>query len=1535
MNGADTQVSTYDEHKNDKYSELLETPLIERLRHSFFQMGVYIGSNGFGNTAFIHILSIIRLFQLFGPSTMPRLVENWGKGSIYASVIQFCSLFYRLYPVFWESAIYLPILIVYCFLTIGCLILFIWGSFYFEKRAKIPKIVSFFTYFYNDGVVQIVNTGIIELYITYIKSESGFSQNLRLAILILVPLCFIINIGILYIFAVLSFRFHPTQLMTLESIIQLKIILTTYSVTTFCMLGSTETRYRIFFLIMAFTSYGLNLRFVFKCGGLIRVLYDKIYLAFSISGPLILIAHIIFITFKFNNPDILLVFLMGSSFLGYLLSSSLIKYKHLTILSKLDYFLDNPNESLELDVCELGKLSVIGFHYAHPLCLNWTLFSKNINQYMSNFNFWIIYIKFLSIYPEESLQLDWVNNQLYQVETNCIEREIASIYILSCLKQRDSNMSPKLRAILNECTKKSSLARRKMRSVWELVLQHDIKDMEIWLSRSSNQVEEAEIEFTKTMQLFSNNKYVTRSYLRFLKDVKHDFEAYNEWTEKMMLLKQGIPLYADSAHENGVTTFPMIPTSLKARANPGVNSESLLDSENEFLDDNTKQNEHYVFLKRLVSSVTIPSITKSKWIYILIFIFISILPSIILYFVSLYFINEFHVFSNILYYLSFFRNINFQFTTFGLRLVGESIVINETTDQRLIPHVPFNDYPLNSFGNKTDTRDQIRILLSYVNEILNGLSPLRVIKLNNALVGKARSICYENTVNGTLFLTANTTTVFKASALTLFLRSSTQMVSFSDSNSSLSGMRGLGAILNITKDVPATGNALNEALQAITDYISESNEYYQSLFSSLLTYGILFICLVVILSLYYQIVSIENNKEIVFRCLFSLPKNVVSAASESLRPMTKDLTDSKSSISGGNDMNKQEENILKLFSSTGESRDIFGNQLLLVFASLTLAMISSYSYFQMIKLIKNERNAFTFNAPHYNNVLGTIGYLNWGLSSMINLVLSMNGYQQSHKSLAWLLNAVESKFVIMRKFYNQARFGGVNDWEMPFIGFQDIDNAITNSEYCNDTDSGPKTDRYAFSCMNLEMSFYLVESMVGSVVKPLRNGSKVFPGNQTLIADIWNLGALVLYDKFFYKLHNSILPTMEDSIVNSLPSYKSQIAILFSICLLLIVITLVYLSHLERVVLFAFQMLLQCNIQDVLSNRQIMLLLSGNFSMPKINNTERNDKYYISVVEHLPDGVFVVDNNGKIEWENESIRTIIGKKSLIQSHVADLLSQLHPIDTINEKYSVDDLKSKGGKFQYTMDDGSKKYLLFCILSFHEKNMYVVRDISIMFNHQILIDDERKKSDKLLSAILPPQLIARVQNEEKNISFSVQSGSVIFIDIVEFTPWCSSNTAERIMHVLNCIFKLFDSALQKYQSLSKIKCIGDCYMAAGGIFTEINQPFIHAKEALDFCLEALAIIKQINVEKGENLRIRIGIHTGGPIVAGVMGIEKPTFEILGPTISFAQQMEHHGLPMQIHISRPVYELIYGGHYKIKERGRMDIKETNIQTYLVSQ
>ncbi|EAY09808.1 Adenylate and Guanylate cyclase catalytic domain containing protein [Trichomonas vaginalis G3] len=375
----------------------------------------------------------------------------------------------------------------------------------------------------------------------------------------------------------------------------------------------------------------------------------------------------------------------------------------------------------------------------------------------------------------------------------------------------------------------------------------------------------------------------------------------------------------------------------------------------------------------------------------------------------------------------------------------------------------------------------------------------------------------------------------------------------------------------------------------------------------------------------------------------------------------------------------------------------------------------------------------------------------------------------------------------------------------------------------------------------------------------------------------------------------------------------------------------VALIHKEDILLtFTMRLLLFCPPRVVLSNSRIMDLIAGDYENKDADQSAKHLAYSNEVVNKLNDSIIVIqdDESNKIININTAFEETFNVKS------EDLIGKSAKEFFTNERFQgkVESATTTITNLQFEKD-GNTVFMEFTPVVVNTTKIISGRDKTQNILHEQLIEEERKKSDTMLASILPASLVPRVQAGEKNISFSVQSVTVLFFDVVEFTPWCGSHDAQYVMRMLNIVFKEMDAITNAHKTMTKIKCIGDCYMAAGGIFDEVNQPQIHAREVVDFGCLAIKKLLEIDDKENENLKIRVGINTGGPIVAGVIGTEKPTFEILGPAINIAHEMEHHGVPMKVHISRPVYEFIYGGQFSIKERGEIEVKGGKMFTYLV--
>jgi class 3 adenylate cyclase len=153
--------------------------------------------------------------------------------------------------------------------------------------------------------------------------------------------------------------------------------------------------------------------------------------------------------------------------------------------------------------------------------------------------------------------------------------------------------------------------------------------------------------------------------------------------------------------------------------------------------------------------------------------------------------------------------------------------------------------------------------------------------------------------------------------------------------------------------------------------------------------------------------------------------------------------------------------------------------------------------------------------------------------------------------------------------------------------------------------------------------------------------------------------------------------------------------------------------------------------------------------------------------------------------------------------------------------------------------------------------------------------------------------------------------------------------------LSLIFSSFDEELANYPQLIKIKLIGDVYMSAGGLFTPEAAPESHAKEMVQFTLEALKIIEDVNVKLTSLLALRIGVNTNGPILAGVLGTDKPAFDIIGDPINIAARLQSTDVPGHVQVSEDTCKLIRDMAIKIEDRGEVDLKgKGKKRTYLVS-
>jgi adenylate cyclase len=196
--------------------------------------------------------------------------------------------------------------------------------------------------------------------------------------------------------------------------------------------------------------------------------------------------------------------------------------------------------------------------------------------------------------------------------------------------------------------------------------------------------------------------------------------------------------------------------------------------------------------------------------------------------------------------------------------------------------------------------------------------------------------------------------------------------------------------------------------------------------------------------------------------------------------------------------------------------------------------------------------------------------------------------------------------------------------------------------------------------------------------------------------------------------------------------------------------------------------------------------------------------------------------------------------------------------------------------------------------------------------------EQEKAENLLLNILPRSIADRLKARDRPIADQFESASILFADVVDFTPWSERLPASEVVGYLDHLFTHFD-ALAERHGLEKIKTIGDCYMVAAGVPTpRPDHARVLALMALDM-LEAMGA----NNELGHlGLELRAGINSG-PVVAGVIGRKRFLYDLWGDAVNTASRMESYGAPGRVQITRPTYELL-GDEFECEPRGTITVK-----------
>ena len=592
---------------------------------------------------------------------------------------------------------------------------------------------------------------------------------------------------------------------------------------------------------------------------------------------------------------------------------------------------------------------------------------------------------------------------------------------------------------------------------------------------------------------------------------------------------------------------------------------------------------------------------------------------------------------------------------------------------------------------------------------------------------------------------------------------------------------------------------------------------------------------------------------------------------------------------------------------------------------------NNLSHWAQLSAIRTPATIRTLGLTYLSSILQTIGDSNYltNRAALAYLTITINESLTAHKKLT-----VES-----------TDFQTMNN-------FNDEIDSLTYDSAC--TSGVGEVGLHAnYNCLSTDLLTYSFTKLASDMIVEISTGASV--GVNLLHSESFiQFQHLICYHLFpkLQQIHDSIISSA-DSLTGDL---KNGVYLTMIISIVAAVLFFVIEEVIERILQLSFNVfkifIARIPPSQIISNQGLHDLIIGKKKSSRIQQLSAGH----AVINSSPDAIFALSSELTIEVMNPAASTTFGytPEQLLGQSLVTLIpmnstsastsksssgTSTNESDPNNKLYRQASLmKANQAAMTYSChvtgvkDDGTEISLFVTLLGLDHGQSFalIANDQTAMIKQQKQVEEAKKSAEQLLNNILPPMIVQKMNAGETDISFTVNCATIFFIDIAKFSEYSASLTARQIMQNLGRLFRRYDETMTKYPNLLKIKLIGDDYMAAAGLFNPELPPEEHATDVINFCLEALRALDETNEALEANLNVRIGVNTGGPLIAGVLGIDKPLFDIIGDPINVAARLQSTDIENHIQISEGTYNLIKDKGFNVHERGKIYLKGKGEQT-----
>ncbi|EAX99449.1 hypothetical protein TVAG_052920 [Trichomonas vaginalis G3] len=711
------------------------------------------------------------------------------------------------------------------------------------------------------------------------------------------------------------------------------------------------------------------------------------------------------------------VLFAGICIVVFLLSYLFIKRRERSYLRILDE-IESTNEVSMISTKKFKQLVITGFMYSHPSCVDFSIFKLAINQWREHLDIWAVYAKFAAIYPENTSTLLFIIQNVNLINNKSKLAKIVCSNASYITKTRETRYTPELKSKVSKLMKQFSKTRNQLRNIWDLILQGSVNEMSPAIVNAYQSVKESEVEVNYLKMLYPNNRFVYRNYAKFLHDIKGDAIGYKKSIDDIARLQRGIRIVEDTINYLGMQAFPKIPDYLVAsdtiKNNPTAENTESFAMEQETIEDDVNI-EAIESISKQINNHTIPSIRFMKLSTIVCFIIFTIIPIICANLLFDPFANELR---QPIYYMkgiAFCRNlINIMPAVIGKYMMEK--LIDPATGNHMMDRLHLIDnFPMSAYGDYRNSVDIVRYFAQSVSAASQQMSGLRSFKIGDKHIEKVRDYIFANSQYFFFYLTVKNFTKSRSSSNEISYMIANHVGKLLDlpeiTPDVVKGPDSLIARNNNNLPTAAKNSALEEMINYIKDYHELHDKFLLAILLSLISINVI----TYIFIAFYMLHILKFNREQTLGVLTTLPKTVVSNISYSLNKL-KDGSDKSMNTDSMKDaeISRQEESIIKLFSSITDGSTSTSMHTLILYCLLFIVIATCGAYYLMIDQYSDSLTTLVHNCHHINYLYGSITFLYIQLwQDYLRLLL-----KRAAQNLKVHASVSQMKFRISRGFYH-------------------------------------------------------------------------------------------------------------------------------------------------------------------------------------------------------------------------------------------------------------------------------------------------------------------------------------------------------------------------------------------------------------------------------------------------------------------------------------------------------------------------------------